>query len=332
MWNYIGALENWTGSHMSRAAFPAKGTARGELFDDLALTAAGALPRRTLLKLGMSGFAATALGVFGLKPAWGDTCNCNGQTYDSDTQCCTPGGVQNRYPIANLGACPDRVPHPGYTAGFNGCGPEGSVVTYVIPGAFGLATFTGCCNDHDICYGTCLDNKANCDSTFLTCLNHQCNVAYQQIFHGLPYDDLYQDCLNVASVYYAAVHFGGGSAFTAAQDGACDCCGPANAQQPCCPQANVCGNQCCAPNQTCINQSCCPDQNICGTQCCSAGQSCVNGTCQSVCSYQCPCPSGPNAGKIFASCAGCLAACPSGLACFGYEYCVPIGSNCATCP
>ncbi len=98
MWNFIGALENRTGSHMSRAAFPAKGTTRGELFDDLALTAAGALPRRTLLKLGMSGFAATALGVFGLKPAWGDTCNCNGQTYDSDTQCCTPGGVQNRTP------------------------------------------------------------------------------------------------------------------------------------------------------------------------------------------------------------------------------------------
>lgn len=302
------------------------------LFDDMARLAASGMPRRSLLRLGISGMAGTTLASLGVRVAWADICNCNGTSYDSDTQCCTSSGVQNKYPITNLDACPNRVPHPGYTPSFNGCGPEGSVVTNFVPNTFGLANFTTCCDNHDICYGTCLSAKDGCDSTFYSCLAAECNTWYQVINHGVIYDQLYQNCLTAATVYYSAVHFRGGGAYTSAQDGACDCCGPVDPQQPCCPTASVCGSQCCAQGQTCINGSCCPNQQVCGTQCCPPGQSCINGTCQGTCSYQCPCPGGPNGGKIYATCSECLAACPTGLACFGYLYCVPLGNNCGTCP
>jgi hypothetical protein len=330
--NVIALLTNWIGGRTSTVRPPLRPSDTEYLFDNIARLAASNLPRRQILKMGLTGFAAAIISSLSVKQVRADTCDCNGQTYDSDKQCCTPSGIQGKYPITNLGACPDRVPHPGHQADFNGCGPEGSVITNFIPGAFGLATFTGCCNDHDVCYGTCLDAKDGCDSTFLACLNHECNVWYQQIFHGVIYDILYQDCLNVASVYYGAVHFGGTGAYNAAQDGACDCCPPPDPQQPCCPAGNVCGSQCCPPDQSCVNGSCCPNQNVCGDQCCQPGEACVNGSCQATCQYQCPCPSGPNAGKVFATCAECLAVCPSGLACFGYLYCTPMGSNCPTCP
>jgi len=51
--------------------------------------------------------------------------------------------------------------------------------------------------------------------------------------------------------------------------------------------------------------------------------------------FVCPCPAGPNAGKIFSRCSTCLSTCPSGLACFGYSTCHPIYRGCGsppTCP
>jgi hypothetical protein len=100
------------------------------------------------------------------------------------------------------------------------------------------------------------------------------------------------------------------------------CCeGPCAPDGGCCPQARICGEQCCPAGASCCNGNCCPP-----------GETCVNGVCQETCSYKCPCPSGSNAGKAFATCLECLEVCPSGLACFGYSYCEPIGSNCPTCP
>jgi hypothetical protein len=269
--------ENETGPQFSRRHRPTKSE---DFFDEFARMAARGLPRRDILRMSLSGFAATALGILGVKPTWADVCSCNGQTYDSNTQCCTPNGVQNKYPVSDISNCPDRVPHPGYTPGFNGCGSEGSVVTPFIPNRFGLANFLNCCNNHDICYGTCGDNKDACDVRFLGCLSREC--SFFRTVGGIGNDILYEDCLNIASVYVGVAHFGGSDAYNAAQSTACDCCPPQ--------------------------------------------------TCQGPCQYQCPCPSGPNAGKIFSTCAECLAACPSGLACFGYQYCTPVGTSCATCP
>jgi hypothetical protein len=52
------------------------------------------------------------------------------------------------------------------------------------------------------------------------------------------------------------------------------------------------------------------------------------------CGATCPCPS--REGEYFTTCSQCLVECPSGLGCFGYSYCEPVGHShiCApvTCP
>jgi hypothetical protein len=308
-------------------------TGLAALLDGAARFAAGGINRRQLLKMGVT-VGVAGFGLFGARPAKAETCSCNGTPYDYSSQCCTPTGVQDRNPVGDLNRCPDLTPDPQHAPTSNGCGPEGAWYTPLIPNVWGLANFTHCCDDHDICYGTCATVKDTCDSTFFACMQSECHSWYQRV-NANPIDDiLYQDCLEVAGAYYAAVHQGGSGAFNGPQQQACDCCPPPNSQNPCCPE-DVCGSHCCSSTEVCLNGSCCPKQQLCGpllSQCCPPGTQCVGGKCQSKCQYQCPCPSGPHAGQIFQSCADCLATCPSGLACFGYGYCIPIGANCPTCP
>ena len=56
---------------------------------------------------------------------------------------------------------------------------------------------------------------------------------------------------------------------------------------------------------------------------------------KSDCGATCPCPAKNN--EYFTTCSSCLASCPSGLGCFGYSYCDPVGQDeiCSppfTCP
>ena len=53
-------------------------------------------------------------------------------------------------------------------------------------GAYGLKLFLNflpamekCCNDHDICYGTCFKTKEKCDEKFSKCLHSFCNSMTQ---------------------------------------------------------------------------------------------------------------------------------------------------------
>jgi hypothetical protein len=349
----IEVLTHWRSGQSSTVMPPQRHSGTELLFDSIARLAASELPRRQVLKIALTGFAGAIVASLTPKQARADTCDCNGESYDSNTQCCTPSGIQERNPITNLSDCPDRVSIGDFPAPSNGCGPDGGVLTPIIPNHFGSADFFTCCNHHDECYGTCNDVKDDCDTSFLSCLTAACMGAYPP-GSGLLINIVNSVCDAVASIYYGAVHNFGTDAYNAGQEARCYCCPAPDPQQPCCPQAKICGDQCCSPEESCINGSCCPQGSVCGNQCCAPGQTCVNGSCcpnASVCldqccspdqfcisgncvgcQYQCPCPSGPNAGKIFATCAECLAVCPSGLACFGYLYCIPIGSNCATCP
>lgn len=36
--------------------------------------------------------------------------------------------------------------------------------------------FTKCCNEHDICYGTCNKSKMTCDEDFRKCLVDYCSL------------------------------------------------------------------------------------------------------------------------------------------------------------
>jgi hypothetical protein len=279
------------------AARDGKSINSADLFDNIARLTQRPIPRRSAVGTLFGGFLGLALADLGIKSAWAQAnCLCtDGETYDPAIQCCTSAGVQAKNPITNLAACPNRVPHPGHTPGFNGCGPANSWITPWIPNRYGIADFTQCCNNHDICYDTCNDVKSNCDNAFLSCLTASCNNAYSAA--SILFPELLQDCLVVAGAYYAAVALGGGSAFDSAQDEACDCC-----PETTCPQS--CAGSSCGSLPPCAGGGDC----VCFTSTEGNG-ACIHG--------DTPCDSVPN----------CVtsADCPAGYACTASSCCGSAG-------
>ena len=112
-------------------------------------------------------------------------------------------------------SCKNPVPRQGYTPQPNGCGPEGWHDW--VPDSWAGVDFTSACNNHDTCYGTCNSDKGTCDSLLVSDMATACQTQLQE------YPDLIPYCENVASIYFVAVTVGGGGAYNAAQDQACDC-------------------------------------------------------------------------------------------------------------
>jgi hypothetical protein len=274
---------------------------RDKIFDNVARILGSTMPRRKALKLALAGVAGAALLELGIRPAWAIvSCDCNGQSYDTDTSCCTPSGVQQKYPIVDLSACPNKVPHPGFVAVPNGCGPSGGALTPIIPNRFGSADFTQCCNTHDICYGTCNDVKSDCDNSFLACLQGSCRSAYSSKPVRL------RACLSVANIYFRAVSSRGENAYESAQKEACDCCGTqtcGNCSPGVCGTFTICasapgsppdcycfataegGGRCsrdffCSSTAQCTNSSQCGPGSVCVVNTCCGPQ----GYCTPVCS------------------------------------------------
>jgi len=265
-----------------------------ELFDGLARSLGSGMPRRRAFALILKGLVGIALTEFGIRNAWATgTCLCNGTFYDPATQCCTANGAQRKNPIQNTAYCPNKVSHPGYEPKFDGCGSYASAFNpHRVPQRFFAADFYHCCKPHDICYGTCNGEKDGCDNTFGSCLAQSCGAAY-------PFDPILLGyCLETAGVYYAAVSLGGGPAFEAGQQIACDCCAESTCSQSC--AGAVCGSfvdcnppddcQCyttaegpgvCAHNELCAQIPLCSSSAQCGS-----GSICAVGTCcgsQGVC-------------------------------------------------
>ena len=80
----------------------------------------------------------------------------------------------------------------------NGCG--GGPTSYIIPNQpFGFE-FEGCCNAHDICYGTCRGpGKMMCDLNFLGCMADKCK-KYERAGFGISVQ-----CKTTAVLYFTAV-------------------------------------------------------------------------------------------------------------------------------
>jgi hypothetical protein len=220
----------------SKGRPPVEGPAlqSSRIFDNIARTMSGKLPRRKALAFVARGLASAALAELGINSAWAArNCLCLGQSYDPQTQCCMPTGVQPKYPLTSTLACPNKVPHPGYTPATNGCAPSGGQVAPYVPNQFGQADFRPCCNSRDTCYGTCNSGKSTCDNSFSNCLSNSCVAAYSNQLSVLAY------CRAAVTTHLNAVNFGGAAAFEAGQNVACDCCGTAT-----CPQSCTTGADC----------------------------------------------------------------------------------------
>jgi RHS repeat-associated protein len=99
------------------------------------------------------------------------------------------------------------------------CGP-GGWGDYIVPDLW----FSDACDAHDSCYGECHEGdpngKADCDNDFESDLDDACDA--------LPGDTWFQSwvkeiCYDFAAIYHAAVVYGGGISYWAAQRDACGC-------------------------------------------------------------------------------------------------------------
>lgn len=135
---------------------------------------------------------------------------CEGDPYQFDSECCTPSGVHPKTPISDLDDCPNRVPRPDFTPTANGCTGSPENPNLCAP------SFTPACNAHDICYGTCLSDRASCDGNFLNDLLAICATVSNAICKA--------DCDSNAMIYYGAVRSIGYPFWAAGQKEACQCC------------------------------------------------------------------------------------------------------------
>jgi hypothetical protein len=281
------------------------------IVDNIGRALAVGMPRRRAIGFILKGLAAAALAQFGVRSAWAAaTCICpaTGALYDPVLACCTSSGVQNKNPIANLAACPDRTGHPGFVPIPNDCGSPGDLSHPFIPNSFGAANFLPCCQAHDICYLTCAPAasaaaaKATCDSTIGTCVPGKCDSAYPP-GTGMANAIKNRSCHAVADRYGSAVSSFGQTAYDSGQMAACDCCA-----------TSACATSCASPGQ-------CGGFSSCGQ-----GGDCVCATLAE---------GGGTCGHGGTPCAGiqrCTATsqCPSGYSCWatsccgGFGVCVPI--------
>ncbi|KAG7333656.1 hypothetical protein KOW79_002063 [Hemibagrus wyckioides] len=113
--------------------------------------------------------------------------------------------------------CPDGgekpFPRPGHRPSANGCGSH----VFGSPFNAGIPFITSCCDQHDRCYDTCGQKKADCDEQFQGCLNNICGDLV--ILGG----ESVQVCELAVSLTYDAVMYLGCKAYLTSQSAACVC-------------------------------------------------------------------------------------------------------------
>jgi group XII secretory phospholipase A2 precursor (PLA2G12) len=281
------------------------GITANQIFDNLTRSLGNGISRRQAFGLFIKSLVAVALTEIGIRTTWADgTCLCNGQTYDPTSQCCVSGTVVTKHPIANTAQCPNKVPNQGHattcsttpSSCYDGCGSKTSFFSPDwLPQGFLNADFSGCCNNHDLCYSTCNASKATgCDLPFLRCMSASCVSSLGLIVVEFPEVgiQLLGYCAAMADLYYAAVALGGGTPFEAAQSDACDCCPESTCPQSC--AGSICGSlPACAGGGDCVcftdtegNGACvhgstpCAGAQTCATTAdCPAGSACLHTSC-----------------------------------------------------
>ncbi|XP_064458489.1 group XIIA secretory phospholipase A2-like [Ornithodoros turicata] len=113
--------------------------------------------------------------------------------------------------------CPDgSIPKKilDYKSTPNGCG---TAEIYLRPDELPHKEMNHCCNQHDICYGTCLTKKDKCDTDFRHCLDDVCHKKKGK------HKELFLSCKAAAKVFHAGSQYLGCKAFKDAQRSACRC-------------------------------------------------------------------------------------------------------------
>lgn len=160
------------------------------------------------------------------------------------------------FPAHDLSACAQVRHHDGHSPTTNGCG-SGDWKGTLVPNSWGKADFTPSCNQHDICYGTCGNDKLNCDTNLSLDAMRACDAAYGDS------PTRRAACYTVAYAYGEAVHEFGDGPYNEAQEEDCDCCRLQNVAY-------------CAPDDSCWSSAsaclqACPSglgvfaDNLCGT-------------------------------------------------------------------
>jgi RHS repeat-associated protein len=133
--------------------------------------------------------------------------------------------------------CPNNKPSS------NGCGTDGWKGKLVPERPFWMIDFASACNKHDICYGTCGNDKGTCDREFLGDMQLACELEYgvnEIVFPGYGAADQllenmrkldprvirHKTCMKLAQAYYTAVSAAGAGPYKDAQTQACKCCCP----------------------------------------------------------------------------------------------------------
>lgn len=70
-------------------------------------------------------------------------------------------------------------PRPGYKPKPNGCGTTGFMFKL-------MPRLRKCCDQHDICYGTCGTSRKICDDQMYQCAKQQCSSFQKRITISLP--------------------------------------------------------------------------------------------------------------------------------------------------
>ena len=135
------------------------------------------------------------------------------------------------------GNCSKMVQNPAAPPSTNGCGPApkdawNKFKNWAIPDSALGPDFTSACDRHDICYGTCGSDKAQCDLNFLSDMRDQCeeyvdslySSGFRSWFQGSYIERTDRNiCDKIARLYYKAVKDKGQGPFDDAQDEACIC-------------------------------------------------------------------------------------------------------------
>ncbi|XP_013794546.1 group XIIA secretory phospholipase A2-like [Limulus polyphemus] len=97
----------------------------------------------------------------------------------------------------------------------NGCGSYGFQLK---DKSLSLKDMELCCNDHDVCYGTCLADKDLCDLKFKKCLYNTCDRHKKFLQEGGL-----KGCKGAAKLFYLATVGLGCKAYLDSQKKACIC-------------------------------------------------------------------------------------------------------------
>ena len=169
-------------------------------------------------------------------PAGHACCSVGGvaRPYDVSRFCCTAAGIQQKSPIVDVDACPNRSQND-VPIEINGCSvqiPIAIAALSVLGGAGALLlnqysyVFERPCDVHDVCYSRCNRTKASCDAELLLRARNQCDIrAGDSGFRR-------EGCYLAAALFFWGVTVGGGPYWEGAQEKHCNCCA---GDPPCAP-------------------------------------------------------------------------------------------------